>query len=95
MAGTKSRWRRVGEAIWRMHEFQYYNMTYYSGISYSIGSALFVIDGAFSWVPIKWPETEFAGESEWAVPLLFFIGALFYQVGAVMAYLEAINNGSL
>src|SRR6202000_2476336 len=38
--------------------------------------------------------SEFDGESEFGVGLLFFFGALFYQLGATMAYLEAINDGS-
>lgn len=74
--------------------FPYWDMAFWSGWSYSIGSVLFVIDGAWAWTPLVWPSSEFAGESEYGVGLLFFIGALFYQVGAVMAYLEAVNDGS-
>ena len=69
-------------------------MAFWSGSSYTYGSILFVIDGAWAWTPQRWPESEFEGESEYGVGLLFFIGALFYQVGATMAYLEAINDGS-
>lgn len=74
--------------------FPYWDMAFWSGWSYSIGSALFVIDGAFAFGPIAFPSTAFSGEAEYAVPLLFFIGTLFYEVGATMAYLEAVNDGS-
>lgn len=73
--------------------FPYWNMAFWSGWCYSIGSALFVIDGAWAWVPLGWPDTEFSGEEKYGVPLLFFFGACLYQVGGVMAYLEAVNDG--
>jgi hypothetical protein len=74
--------------------FPYWDMAFWSGWSYTWGSILFVIDGAWAWTPLRWPDSEFKGESEYGVSLLFFFGALFYQLGATMAYLEAINDGS-
>ena len=68
-------------------------MAFISGFSYTIGSILFVIDGAWSWGPLITPSTAFPGEAK-GVGLLFFFGALFYQVGASVAYLEAVNDGS-
>ncbi|TKA74675.1 hypothetical protein B0A55_04705 [Friedmanniomyces simplex] len=87
--------KQISRNIARMFTtFPYWDMAFWSGWSYSIGSALFVIDGAFSWGPLAFPSTEFAGESKYGVPLCFFFGALFYQLGAVVAYLEAVNAGS-
>lgn len=74
--------------------FPYWNMAFWSGWCYSIGSAMFVVDGAWSWAPQQWPDSEFSGEAKYGVPLLFFFGACLYQVGGVMAYLEAVNDGS-
>ena len=74
--------------------FPYWDMAFWSGWSYTWGSVLFVIDGAWAWTPLQWPNSEFAGESDYGVGLLFFFGALLYQLGATMAYLEAINDGS-
>jgi hypothetical protein len=54
---------------------------------------LFVIDGVWAWGPVGWDVT-WAAEENYAKGIFFFIGALMYQVGAVMAYLEAVNNGS-
>ena len=85
----------IGLGIWRMFTtFPYWDMSFWSGWSYSVGSALFVIDGFWSWLPLIAPSTDFPGNSKYGVPLGFFFGALFYQLGAVMAYLEAINDGS-
>ena len=87
--------RDVGRGIRKMFTtFPYWDMAFWSGWSYTVGSALFVIDGFWAWLPIIAPSSEFTGESEYGVPLAFFFGALFYQLGAVMAYLEAINDGS-
>lgn len=74
--------------------FPYWNMAFWSGWCYSIGSAMFVVDGAWSWSPVAYPESEFEGETKYGVPLLFFFGACLYQIGGVMAYLEAVNDGS-
>jgi hypothetical protein len=86
---------RGGKTLMKMFTtFPYWDMAFWSGWSYTIGSAVFVIGGAFSWGPLQVPGSEFPGEAEYGVPLTFFFGVLFYQIGAVMAYLEAVNDGS-
>lgn len=45
-------------------------------------------------MPLQCPSSEFKREAKSEVTLLFFFGALLYQLGAVTSYLEAINNGS-
>ncbi|KAF2425570.1 hypothetical protein EJ08DRAFT_400562 [Tothia fuscella] len=74
--------------------FPYWDMGFWSGWAYTWGSILFVIDGFWAWTPLRWPQSAFKGEAEYGVGLLFFFGAIFYQLGATMAYLEAINDGS-
>ncbi|KAK5691968.1 hypothetical protein LTR97_011139 [Elasticomyces elasticus] len=74
--------------------FAYWDMAFWCGWSYSIGSALFVLSGAFGWAPLAFPDSEFKGEAKYGVTLTFFFGALFYQIGAVVAYFEAVNAGS-
>ncbi|KAK3069914.1 hypothetical protein LTR53_011376 [Teratosphaeriaceae sp. CCFEE 6253] len=92
---TPGRGKQLFSNILRMFKiFPYWDMAFWSGWAYSIGSALFVIDGAFAWGPLVVPGGEFEGEAEYGVPLCFFFGALFYQLGAVVAYLEAVNAGS-
>lgn len=90
-----SQLKKIAKGHWTMFStFPYWNMAFWSGWSYTIGSCLFVVDGAWSWGPLAFPGTEFPGESEYGIGFLFFFGALFYEVGAVIAYLEAINDGS-
>lgn len=85
----------IGKNILNMFtSWPYWDMAFWSGWSYSIGSILFVIDGAWAWGPLAFPSTEWPGESKYGVPLCFFFGTWFYQVGASMAYFEAVNDGS-
>lgn len=87
--------RNAGNILKRMlTTFPYWDMAFWSGWSYTIGSALFVLDGAFAWLPAAFPATEFPGEGTYGVPLCFFFGALFFQIGATVAYFEAVNDGS-
>lgn len=80
--------------LWIMcSTFPYWNMAFWSGWSYTVGSALFIISTVFAWVPKAFPGVENESLDNYGSPLCFFFGALLYQVGAVMAYLEAINDG--
>ncbi|GIZ48698.1 hypothetical protein CKM354_001174800 [Cercospora kikuchii] len=86
----------IAHNLYRMATtFPYWDMSFWSGASYTIGSALFVADGALAWGPVAFGVGfETASADKLGGPLCFFIGALFYQVGAVAAYLEAVNDGS-
>ncbi|KAI5363542.1 hypothetical protein Slin14017_G055060 [Septoria linicola] len=86
----------IAHNLYRMATtFPYWDMSFWSGSSYTIGSALFVADGALAWGPVAFGVGfESASADKLGGPLCFFIGALFYQVGAVAAYLEAVNDGS-
>ena len=83
--------------VWNSHhatKVPYWKIAFYSGWSYTWGSILFAIDGEWAWMPLQCPSSEFKREAKSEVTLLFFFGALLYQLGAVTSYLEAINNGS-
>lgn len=74
--------------------FPYWDMAFWSGWSYSFGSVLFIIDGAWTWKDVAQPDSEIKGLTKYGAPLCFFFGAILYQIGATMAYLEAVNDGS-
>nr|POE63139.1 hypothetical protein CFP56_04042 [Quercus suber] len=95
LSASTATWTAMAKTIAQMFTtFPYWDMAFWCGWSYTIGSALFVIDGAFAWGPLRFPGGEFPGEAKYGVPLCFFFGAIFYQIGAVVAYLEAVNDGS-
>lgn len=83
------------KGVWRMcTHFPYWDMAWWSGWTYTIGSALFVMDGAWAWRAVAYPDLDPASLSTYGGPLSFFFGAVLYQIGAVMSYFEAINDGS-
>ncbi|KAM3413826.1 hypothetical protein BST61_g10508 [Cercospora zeina] len=86
----------IARNLYRMATtFPYWDMSFWSGSSYTIGSALFVTSGVLAWGPVAFGEHfESPSAENLGGPWSFFVGALFYQVGAVSAYLEAVNDGS-
>lgn len=56
--------KQVGRGIRRMFTtFPYWNPAFLCAFSYSVGSALFVVDGAFGWAPVAFPGSEFPGQT--------------------------------
>ena len=91
----KGRLSQAGHGILRMVTvFAYWDMAWWSGWSYSIGSILFVMDGSWAWREEAHVGYDSENLSTYGGPVCFFIGALLYQLGATMAYLEAVNDGS-
>ena len=89
-----SSFKGVGRNLYRMaFSFPYWDMAFWSGWSYTWGSVLFVIDGVWAWGPVGW-DVKWEVEANYLIGIFFFVGALLYQLGAVMAYLEAVNDGS-
>lgn len=92
----KANAQEIGRTLWRMlTTFPYWDMAFWSGWSYTLGSALFVATGVLSWGPIAYGEEFEAPSAEkYGSSLTFFFGTILYQIGAVTAYLEAVNDGS-
>ncbi|EME80961.1 uncharacterized protein MYCFIDRAFT_26072 [Pseudocercospora fijiensis CIRAD86] len=88
--------KHIRTNLWTMiSTFPYWDMAFWSGWSYTIGSALFICDGVLAWYPVAHGEDSMSETAKkYAGPLSFFFGAIFYQIGAVAAYLEAVNDGS-
>lgn len=75
--------------------FPYYDMAYLVGVSFAFGSAIFVANGFICLLPLVYPEWKFEGPPRTiSGGLTSFLGSLAFQVGAVLAYLEAVNDGS-
>ncbi|KAK4508430.1 hypothetical protein PRZ48_002168 [Zasmidium cellare] len=87
---------QVAKGILRMFiVFPYYDMAYLVGVSFAVGSAIFVANGIICLLPIEYPDLKFGREARHlSGGLTCFIGALAYQFGALVAYLEAVNDGS-
>lgn len=87
--------KETSKILWRMFfSFPYWDMAFWSGWSYTWGSVLFVMDGAWAFMELAMPGSVSESVATYGGPLCFFIGAILYQIGATMAYLEAVNDGS-
>ncbi len=92
LRGT-SKPKRVLLGIWRMFTvFPYWDVSWLIGVSFTVGCALFIACGFFYWLPIAYPETTFAHETDVAGGLTSFIGATLFQVGAFLLMLESWND---
>jgi hypothetical protein len=86
--------KEVGSNVRRMFTtFPYWDMSYGVGMAYTIGSVVWVMNGFFVWLPIAYPNTEFSTETD-AGGITAFIGVTCFEIGAGLALLEAINDGS-
>lgn len=72
--------------------FAWWDVSWWIGVLFSVGSAIFIISACFYWVPLVNPSTEFPGESLYAGGILSFIGATLFQIGAVLLIVEAVNE---
>lgn len=70
----------------------YWDVSWWIGVSFTVGCLLFVVAGFFYWLPIAYPDTEFPHESDVAGGVLVFIGATLFQIGAVLLFLESYND---
>jgi hypothetical protein len=56
------------------------------------GSAVWVINGCFVWLPLAAPWTEFPTEYDIGGGVTAFIGATIFEIGSVLLMLEAVNE---
>lgn len=57
-----------------------------------LGSAIWVINGFFVWLPLAAPDTEFANETSTGGGVTALIGATIFEFGSILLMLEAVNE---
>lgn len=67
------------------------DMAWATGIVFTIGSALFVINGFFLVLPVVAPNLTFATEASYAAPITSLAGGIIFVVGGLAGYLEGLN----
>ena len=86
-------WGAVGDNLMRMaSSLQYWNISWIIAVLYVFGSAVWVIDVFFVWLPLARPETEFEGEVVLAGGYTAFVAATVFEIGGALLVLEAINT---
>lgn len=87
--------REVGKGILRMCTvFPYWDVSYLVATIFTLGSAVWVINAFFAWLPIVAPSTEFHNETFVGGGVTAFIGATIFEIGSVLLMFEAVNENS-
>lgn len=73
-------------------ECPYWDVSYLVAVSFTVGCAIFIACGLFSWLPLVAPSSEFEGESTVAKGVTACVGATLFQIGAVLLVFEACNE---
>ncbi|OQE47109.1 hypothetical protein PENCOP_c001G06862 [Penicillium coprophilum] len=83
----------VAKIILKMATYvPYWDVSYLVAMSFTIGSAVFIINGFFVWLPLADRKTEFHGEIDVAGGWTGFVGATIFEIGGVLLMLEAFNT---
>ncbi|KAJ5961136.1 uncharacterized protein N7479_008286 [Penicillium vulpinum] len=83
----------VAKIILRMMTYApYWDVSYLVAMSFTIGSAVFIINGFFVWLPLADRKTEFHNEITVAGGWTGFVGATIFEIGGVLLMLEAFNT---
>ncbi|KAJ5333100.1 hypothetical protein MYU51_005115 [Penicillium brevicompactum] len=70
----------------------YWDVSYLVATSFTLGSAIWIINAFFVWLPLANPKTEFSGESLVGGGVTAFVGATIFEIGSVLLLLEAVNE---
>ena len=69
-----------------------WDISYLVAIIFTLGSAVWVINAFFVWLPLQDPSTEFADEIGVGGGWTAFIGATIFEIGSVLLMFEAVNE---
>lgn len=72
--------------------FAWWDVSWWIALLFSVGSAIFLLSGLWYWLPLEAPATEFPGESLAAGGVASAVGAMLFQIGAVLLVFEACNE---
>ncbi|KAJ5514922.1 hypothetical protein N7463_004474 [Penicillium fimorum] len=72
--------------------FPYWDVSYLVAMSFTIGSAVFIVNGFFVWLPLAAPKTEFPHEIDVAGGWTGFVGATIFEIGGILLMFEAFNT---
>ena len=75
--------------------FPVWDISYVIAVFFTIGSAVWVINAFFSWLPLVKPSSAFNGELLYGGGVTAFIGAVvFFETGSILLLFEAINENN-
>jgi hypothetical protein len=88
--------RQIAKGILRMFTvFPYWDISWWIAVIFTLGSAVWVINAFFVWLPDVDPSTEFHNEVLYGGGITAFIGAIvFFETGSILLIFEAFNENS-
>ena len=72
-------------------EFPYWDISYLIAVLFTVGCAIFIACGLFSWLPLVDARYDFPGDAT-ASGVTSFVGATLFTVGAILLVFEAYNE---
>jgi hypothetical protein len=82
----------VFDRLWRMvTRFPIRDTSWMVGFSFTIGSAIFVVNGFFLVLPLVAPSTNFVGETPYATSASSVLGGAIFLIGGWASVLEGLN----
>ncbi|RFU29900.1 hypothetical protein B7463_g6452, partial [Scytalidium lignicola] len=72
--------------------YPWYDVSYLVAVTFTWGSAVWIINAFFVWLPLEDPGTEFTNEIETGGGVTAFIGATIFFFGSVLFMVEAVNE---
>ncbi|CAD6592239.1 MAG: hypothetical protein ASARMPREDX12_005903 [Alectoria sarmentosa] len=90
---TTSSLREVGRGILRMGmQCPYWDISWLVAIIFTLGSAVWVINAFFAYLPLAQPSTLFKNEALVGGGISAFVGATIFEIGSVLLMIEAVNE---
>lgn len=85
--------REIVRNIVRMAtSYPYWDVSWLVATIFTLGSAVWVINAFFSYLPLAQPQTEFKDEVLTGGGVTAFIGATIFEIGSVLLLVEAVNE---
>ena len=88
--------RQIARGILRMFTFfPYWDISWWVAFVFTMGSAVWVINAFFVWLPSVDPSTQFYHEILDGGGITAFLGAIvFFETGSILLFFEALNENS-
>lgn len=85
--------RKIGHGIFRMATvWAVWDVSWWIGVCFTFGSALFIVCGFFYWLPLVDSSTKFSGEGVYGGGFTSFFGATLFEAGGLLLIVEATNE---
>ena len=85
--------RSIAKGVWRMFtHIPYWDVSYLVAVIFTLGSAVWVINAFFAFLPDVQPRTDFANEILVGGGVSASIGATVFEIGSFLLMIEAMNE---